>query len=195
MPIEREFKFLMQGITEKELFPYICDRQYTRQIIQQGYLNKKTRLRKIISTHVNGITLDEPVDEYIFTYKKKIKNIKGVLEIENKIEENDFKLGWSECKNTLYKVRYVLKSCNKYKWEIDFFYKNKKPRGKHTPQQYFCLLECEMYGEEPPYNPPVEIKKHIRYYVPEGDKRFVNSRLSNVKYVERLVAEIDNEKS
>lgn len=196
MPIEREFKFLVHGLTESTLFSQIDAKKYTRQVIQQGYLGKKARLRHLTTTHLNGVQLEQPEVQCIFTYKKSLRNVKGVLEIETPINPLDFKMGWLECKNTLDKVRYVLHSCDKYKWEIDFFYKiTKQHNGEQITQPYLCMVECEVYDVEVPNNPPEEIRKYIIYSVSEGDKRFVNSRLSNVKYVERLIKEIDNEKS
>lgn len=199
MPIEREFKHILdrKHLTEKQLFDSIAEGRFTREVIEQGYFTKSGRLRRKTITHRDGVKLATPDIERIFTFKKDLKNRPGVLELEQFVSEEDFEMGWDETIERLVKVRYVIFYDDQHKWEVDFFTTEPYTILVDGPNEkvYLVMAECEVYGCDKPVSYPAVIQSYNIFSVPEDDKRFVNRKLSEIKYVERLLKEITSEKS
>lgn len=198
MGIEREFKFILRNLTEDMLLKSLADKGYTRHVIQQGYLGKRSRIRLMTTTHKSGDVVETPIVNKFFTYKKPIKGKHGVLEFEYNMDDDDFHAGWKVCTKKLTKVRYVIQEDDNQKWELDFFYKEDLSENfvvdTSSVFAYLVMAECEVYNDLTyPHMFPDLIRSHCVYAVKPEDKRFINSRLSDLKYVKGLLEEIERD--
>lgn len=184
MPIEREFKYVLENVEglEKE----IRSLPHRAFDIQQGYLAGGGRLRSRVVTSIYGLTLVGLVAhvEHYFTYKHKLSNQPGDLEIECLIDQADFDLAWADATNRVTKTRYeVYDQATQLKWEIDFF--------RADGRVYLVLAECEVPADKgaPEAVHPL-VAKHLLLAVEESDDRFVNRKLGNPDKVAQLLKEI-----
>lgn len=193
MPIENEVKYVLhtESNLEREIRLGLSTYNATIHEIQQAYIGSEGRIRRRVETYKNGYRLDDPVTSLIFTYKHKLTNQKGSLELEMPMTKEDFELAWNEEKNiSLIKTRISIPTSWSEIWEIDFF--------KDNNNTYLIIAECElMNGQERPTRMPDIIKDNLLYSVPEGDLRFKNRKLSDPKKVSEILeslVELDNDK-
>ena len=150
--------------------------------INQGYLiatrGITVRIRK-------SVERNKKVCKNYFTLK--VNTAGRTIEIEQEIDERDFKDLWNIALNKLKKIRYVLKN-KKERWELDFFkdYKN---------QTYISIAELEMPEEQQRPNKILDIvKDNLLYQVPITDVRFSNKLLSDARYAKDLAKEFKKKK-
>jgi len=166
MPIENELKFLFKIESYNEIFSNSSE----KKLINQGYLNKNTRIRSIKTNKIKS---------FYFTFKQITK--KGLIEIETEISKKDFQSLWELTKVRICKERYIYKG-----WEIDFYYENN--------ENYGALAEIELKeNQKNPKNIPKLIKKNILYHADKHDVRFFNMNLTKNK-MKKLYKELKNEK-
>ena len=170
MPTENERKYVLDIKSEEE----IEDLKATKAVIEQGYTafskGLSLRIRKKQTSLCKRPT-------YYLTYKQKVTS--RTIEIENEIEERDFKELWDICVGKLKKIRYTFADNIGNFWEVDFFKKN--------GETYFVLAEVELpEGVLAPKNMPKYINKFLLYEVPLTDCRFSNKRLGDVEYALEL---------
>ncbi|WP_421998723.1 hypothetical protein [Reyranella sp.] len=172
MPIENERKFVLKD--EAALEATLAARpDVTRSLLRQAHLDVSgMRIRSVES----GGAL-----HHLFTYKRPIDG--QVLEIETEIDGSDFARLWSQCRETLVKVRYSWPD-GVFHWDVDFF------KGGDG-QTYFAQAEVEMPEDhtEPPPLPP-GLARHLLAAAPAGDPRFASKRLADRVHAERLLADI-----
>ena len=177
MPIEREFKYVLDHRVNLEQKLIELGAQGVE--IKQGYLSKGGRIRS--KAYPEGHAL-AGTTQYIFTYKHKLSNQPGCLEIEQDITPSDFALAWSEADHVIDKVRYVVECNNAFVWEIDIF--------KHGEKTFFALAECEVHeGQDRPVELHEFVKAHLILAVAETDNRFQNRKLADVKRATKLFKE------
>lgn len=184
MPIEREFKFVLENVEGLE--EEIRSLPHLGFDIQQGYLAGGGRIRSRIVSSVFGRRLEElnTKSEFFFNYKHKLSDRPGDLEFECLICQADFDLAWPDAEKRVTKTRYELYDGESgLKWEVDFF--------RSEGQTYFVLAECEV-PEHLDVLPAVHpfVSKHLIYAVEESDTRFTNRKLSSPDRVAQLLKEI-----
>ena len=151
--------------------------------IQQGYLSRGGRIRSKTYRPCNGRRPDDDIVELIFTYKHKLANQPGQLEIECAMSQEDFDLAWSEADHKITKTRYILSCSERGVWEVDLFHGNGKI--------YLAMAEFEVPADVgPPDVCHPLVAEYLRYAVPEEDDRFSNRKLSDPKKVAKLLKEI-----
>lgn len=143
MPIEREFKFILDPskISLSDLSKKVENGElnYSSMNIRQGYLTPQNRIRETEYKFVGGN--NEPKDkvdliEYCYTFKTK--DGEDSIEIETDIDVNDFNRLWPKTKDRLIKTRISSDNPGPVKWEIDFFL-------DADNEIYFVMAECEVY--------------------------------------------------
>jgi CYTH domain-containing protein len=203
MPIERELKFVLNH--SSSLMTDLRDAAAAENApvsgtvcaygIDQGYLQKGSRVRELSPVYLGGIPSGVAKPHYRFTYKQKLSNQPGDLEIECELTKADFDLAWAEAERKLYKVRVVLPRGN-FKFEVDHFYESRDHFLDGEPP-YLVLAEVELpnQGTQFAYSPedlplhPI-IEKHLLAAVPEGDNRFSNRKLGDTEYVAKVLREV-----
>lgn len=171
IPSENERKFALKLFTEEQ-FKKIA---HQKVIISQGYLfaskGISIRCRKVENRKIS----------YYLTLKSGVNG--RVVEIENAIDERDFKDLWGQCMNKLEKIRYLIKDNADQIWEIDFF-------KDHYQKNYFCLAEIEMpEGQDRPKLIPYFIKENLLYEVPLTDCRFSSKLLADPRHAANIYTE------
>lgn len=179
MPIEREFKYVLDHRNDLEQQLKVMG--VLGVTMKQGYLSKGGRIRSKSYPEGHGF---HGMNHFVFTYKHKLKNQPGCLEIENPISESDFKLGWADADHIIDKTRYVVQCTNAFIWEIDIF---RDANG----DVFFAMAECEVHeGQERPAEMHEFVKDNLVFAVPEEDNRFQNRKLSDVKKTSKLFKEV-----
>lgn len=142
--------------------------------IQQGYLlSEEDGCVRVRQTNTNKFKL---------CYKQKVAN--RLIEIEKRINHQDFNDLWEIAHCKLRKIRYNLAVTSTEYWSIDF-YKNAKN------QTYFVLAEHEMpEGQTKPNSIPSIIDSKIVYKVAQSDNRFTARKLSNIKYAKKFYSKL-----
>jgi CYTH domain-containing protein len=181
MPIENERKLLLDSNKAKELLAVLKQSTAHYNIeffdITQGYLSNNARIRKKVS-HVSGL------DEFYFTYKKKIGH--QTIELEQTISVHDYQKLFLIVKPVIVKTRVKIKDGD-ITWDVDFF---------KTPKQgnvYLTMAEAEMpefETETPPVHPLLE--PYALRWIDAGDKRFNNRQLANPKRVKNSLDAVSN---
>lgn len=178
MPTENERKYLLDSNCESDVHKLSIE----QMDIAQGYLiatrGITVRVRKA-ARRSNSKT------NYYFTLK--VNTAGRVIEIEQDLDERDFRNLWDIALNKLEKVRYIVKN-KKDVWEMDFFkdYKN---------ETYMAVAEIELpEGKEGPDTLPNIVKDNIIYEVPLTDNRFSNKLLGDARYAAELFQEIKENK-
>ena len=98
------------------------------------------------------------------------------IEIETKIEKEDYDRLWSVADGKLKKIRYMVDD-----WEIDFF---KDKNGEN----YFVQAEIELPADiNYPDKIPSIIEDNLLYRVLKGDDRFANKKLCDVHYTNKML--------
>ncbi len=170
MPVENERKYVLKTTDIRDVYVSLRGWSYTEMTISQGYLDDRTRLRKI--------EFDETV-LFFFTFKLKVGD--DLIEIETEILESDFDALWSVAQRRIKKTRIVVPFVEK--WEIDVFYDS-------DDSVYLIMAEIEFADAkqiEPTEIPPF-IADNLLYEVPrEGDDRFFNSKLGDPEAVRALL--------
>ncbi|RTK96625.1 MAG: hypothetical protein EKK64_03305 [Neisseriaceae bacterium] len=174
MPTENELKFVIDKRCEKRI-KKTSKESYD---INQGYLiatrGITVRIRKSIEKH------NKKCKNY---FTLKVNTNGRTVEIEQEIDERDFKDLWNIALNKLQKIRYVLKN-KKERWELDFF-------KDHKNQTYMAIAEIEMPEEQQhPNTIPDIVKENLIYQVPLIDIRFSNKLLSDARYAKELIKEV-----
>ena len=208
MPIERELKYVLKWTPELAHDLRVAASAEKKPVggtvyaysIDQGYLQKGSRVRRLNPVFLTGIPSGVAEPRCRFTYKQKLKDRPGLLEIECDIEESDFNLAWSEAERKLYKVRVVLPMGN-FVFEIDHFYENSASVSNgDEPYLVLCELELPYTGTDFAYKPedvslhPI-IEKYLLFAVPEGDDRFSNRKLGDRHYVTKVLSEVTSGKA
>lgn len=160
---------------------YILDH---KKLEESKFTNwKKLEIRQ---GYIDGIRIRQMNDDYIFTYKKWIKEDgkKLQIEIETPIDKITFDRLWKKVARSLTKTRYMKKVNYKegeVEWVVDFL----KDKDKNI---YFTLAESEM-PENMQKPPKIENKvaEHLLYEVEHGDKSFSNRKLSQKKYAKKML--------
>ena len=172
MPIENERKFVLKddGGLEARLAQ---EPGVTRSVLRQAYLD-------VSGLRIRSVETDGAL-RHVFTYKRPIEG--QVVEIETDISAIDFQRLWSQCRETLQKVRYSWPD-GPFHWDVDFF---KTADGR----TYFAQAEVEMPEEdrEPPPLSPL-LAGHLLAMAPAGDLRFTSKRLADLAHAEKLLADI-----
>lgn len=203
MPIERELKFVLNH--SPSLVADLRDAAAAENApvsgcvcaygIDQGYLQKGSRVRELSPVYLNGVPSGVAKPYYRFTYKQKLPDQPGDLEIECEITKEDFNLAWAVAERKLYKVRVVLPRGN-FTFEVDHFYESRNHFLDGVPP-YLVLAEVELPNqgtqfasspEDLPLHPVV--KKHLLAALPEGDNRFSNRKLGDTEYVAKVLREV-----
>ncbi len=165
MPIENEIKYILSSKLSEDLL-----NTWKKISVRQGYLNDGPRIRQY-------------GDEYIFTYKRWLKDENAQVEIETDLSEKDFQRLWALCTKFVTKNRYIKKDGD-IEWAVDFL----KDKNGDT---YFTLAEAEMpEGMAAPKNILEEIKPYIIYQPQKGDKKYTNKKLSNIDYAKKRLKKI-----
>ena len=167
MPIENERKYVIDETSEM-LFAQHAEK--TLHIEQKYLAIDRGFSARVRSTNSNN---------YCLTIKQDVMGMIGQIEIETKINKEDFDLLWHEGYNEVTKVRYVYKE-----WEIDFF---KNRNGKN----YIAVAEIELPPKiKWPDTIPQIVKENIIFVVPIEDKRFSNKKISDIKYASKLLDQV-----
>ena len=178
MPIEREFKYVLDHRNELEAKVQALGALGVK--IQQGYLSKGGRIRSKTYPEKHGF---HGMNHCYFTYKHKLSGQPGCLEIEQLISDHDFSLAWLDADHIIDKVRYEVTCDQGFVWEIDFF--------KSNGDTYFALAECEVQEHQGrPEALHDIVNANLVLAVDEDDNRFQNRKLSNVKKVSKLFREL-----
>lgn len=166
MPIENERRYLLRDYDDLEIA--LKKMYFVPEIIQQGYLDVNTRIRRIL----DGDTT--------FTWKKRLSDGK-TMEIETRISEIDFDLLFKECERHQTKRRYTFFH-GSLRWDVDFHFDN--------TGVFFARAEVEMPAEmkEPPI-PFWAIHPHIVAKVDLDDTRFSSYNICNKDYAINLAAQ------
>lgn len=165
MSVENEVKFVLHdpsGRLERHLHG---NSDYQRIVIDQGYLDENTRLRRFL--HEDGTV------EFVHSVKYKIGPGRQV-EIETPIAPNDFVMLWPRCGTTLRKVRYAAAD-GEIHWDVDFL---KDSAGR----TYFVMAEAEMPTtmDRPDYLPDA-IAAHLLHDAGR-QKGFSSRRMADQSY-------------
>src|SRR5215510_11135644 len=157
MPIENERKFVLR---DDGLEAALAARPgVSRSFLRQAYLDVSgMRIRSVEAGSRTG---------HVFTYKRPVEG--QVVEIETEISAVDFSRLWSQCRETLQKVRYSWAD-GPFHWDVDFF---KTDEGG----TYFAQAEVEMPEQQktPPALPAC-LAGHLLATAPAGDPRFTSKR-------------------
>lgn len=136
-------------------------------------LSKESGCVRVRQTNTNKFKL---------CFKQKVAS--RLIEIEKRINHQDFNDLWEIARCKLKKIRYNLTVSPSEYWSIDF-YKNAKN------QTYFVLAEHEMpEGQTKPNSIPSIIKSKIVYKVAQSDNRFTARKLANIKYAKKLYSKL-----
>lgn len=101
MPEEKEIKIIIHpGVTEDDIANLPGFLYKGAKHIRQYYLPDGTRIRSTTTAS------SEPVQEFFFTYKRKILSSVHRIEIETKISEDDFYLLAKDASRTILKTRH-----------------------------------------------------------------------------------------
>jgi CYTH domain-containing protein len=179
MPLEREFKYLL---VNSPVVEYAANQQASAiQYIEQAYLDKGGRIRRILSLSKKGKVIGKP--KYTFTYKHDLLDKSGIMEIETKISASDYTRLFPDTTHRLTKTRYDI-PFEDHIWEVDCF---------RTAENdcYLMLAECEVNVDligRP--KPPKLVADNLLYTVDEFDKRFTNRKLSDPNHINKLMVEI-----
>ena len=175
MPTENERKFVLD-LDSLNQFKEISE-GYSDII--QGYLV----MSKGMSLRVRQAITENKIRRTM-TFKQKAKG--RVIEIEKKINHDDFEDLWFTALNKLEKIRFF-KAHENYLWEIDFF-------RDHDNNFYFAQAEVELPENEiMPATIPEFIKTNLLYKVPRFDDKFSSKRLADPKHAKRLLHKIKEE--
>lgn len=185
MPLEYEIKYVLHdnGLEEELRKLALQSKLYSVIHIEQHYLSRPARIRKSTQIIKGGLACSKSVkSKYMFAYKPKING--SVIEIETRIDEDDFRLLLPETKKSLIKIRFQEeKSCNNEHWIVDFF----KFRG----ETYFVQAECELYGKiKTPRRTPDFIKNNLAMTALVGDSNFSSRNLCDVTKATELYDQI-----
>jgi hypothetical protein len=192
MPIEREFKYVMQnsGALEHELLTRPVELGLVKIVnIQQGYLSRGGRVRRLTEFAEFQTKLLKLSTEFVFTYKHDLSQQPGsCLEIETNISDEDFILAWEDSDHQIEKTRYVVLCNDDRRWEIDFF--------KRDGETYFVMAECEVPATEgAPETLHPFVEEHLVLAVDSADGRFKNRQLCNPDKVAVLLRDIQDGKA
>lgn len=174
MPTENELKFIIRKECEaEEKFSWIPKPIHIWQGYPSAIRGMTVRVRKMIQ--------DEK-ETYVFTYKNNVGN--RVIEIEQDIDERDYRDLWNQSLIRFEKVRYKYPFPHKG-WEVDFF-------KDHNGQTYFGMAECEMpEGQLEPEKIPKLIRNNLIYAVPAKDERFSSKLLADPRHAANLLKELE----
>lgn len=182
MPIEKEYKYVLRidftdiFLNALKHFHDILNVEY----LEQGYMGD-SRIRSVKYIMSNGVhVLNHNDDEYIFTFKRKIKNYDFPWEINTNINKDDFDALWPECDNKLSKTRIYWNDNDIGEWAIDLF-----QNGKDV---YFVMVEYEVKvdtGQERPKLPEC-LEPFLIYEVDVGDRRFTSKSLADIDHAEKI---------
>jgi hypothetical protein len=183
--IEKEYKYILRHDVDVEsiLKNNIVTDKYTVIDIFQGYLTKGNRIREYTYKVKNGLVLLTPEIQKVRTFKLPLKDPSECLEFEDPISDNDFELAYEMATDLITKTRYVIYDDGNMKWELDFF--------QHEDYTYLQMAECEVFnGYGRPTVLPKIVEDNLLYVVPDGDERFGNKHLSDVKQVKNLLKDL-----
>lgn len=185
MPIEREFKYVLENAEHLEdLIRQDSDSIVEVIQVNQYYLNENARARQKQvekKDHEGKICLDTTL---VFTYKHKLEAGSGRLEIETKLTNEDFSIIKKEANVSLSKTRYVLQHKSGI-WEIDFF--------KNLGKTYFVLAEYEdRDGLGEPKNLHPFVEKYLIHKVAEGDSRFDSYKIASIEHALNIVGSFES---
>lgn len=114
-----------------------------------------------------------------------------MVEIETRIDFDDFKDLWAKAVKKLVKIRFLPNGYDG--WCIDFF--NRWGTGE-VGDRYFVMAEVELpEGESPDMNNlPRFITDNLVYAVPQTDDRFTSSKLFDRHYANSLLQSLKDDK-
>ena len=173
--VENEVKFVLS--TAPDLEARICAIPgMRRQEILQGYLDRRSRVRRIRERAEDG----SQTETFFFTHKVKIDGEKKELEVQ--ITAEDFSDYWKKVDSTVRKTRYKI-AIEPVIWDIDFL------RDAHG-QTIFAVAEAEMpRGMVKPEEIPAFLKSDVVFEVPRDLKGFGNRALAEERYARALWCE------
>lgn len=156
MPTENELKYLLDASCEEQISQLATE----KFDIVQGYFAVNVSNRQPMYTRVRSKN-----DKYFFTLK--VRNEERTIEVEQEIDSRDFNDLWKYVKNSIKKIRYVIKNEDEY-WELDFF-KNDENKT------YLAIAEVELpEGVTKPKSIPSFIKDNLTLNTPVDKNVYSN---------------------
>jgi CYTH domain-containing protein len=169
VPIENEKKYVLRLETPEKKFHDAAD---LIEDIEQLYLvvskRRSLRIRKTLAYKNKWCEF-----RYTLTFKQDVG--KKTVEIETKLDQDDYRLLSRSAELKLRKWRYRLGD-----WEVDFF--------KSDNQTYFVQAEIEMpVGQKKPNVIHPLVQENLVYAVKRGDGRFSSKKLGDFNYARRIM--------
>lgn len=125
--------------------------------------------------------------EYLFTYKDWVPGLSERPEIEDKICASAFQDLWPNCKDTMFKDRYVQQKDDGIEWAVDFMRENNDPQG----DIYFVLAEAEMpAGMDRPSKIIKPVRGEVIFEVPKTNNEYTSRKLCDEDYARQKLKEI-----
>lgn len=172
--IENELKYVLRLDSVEPIRKRL---NYSEEMIDQGYLPGKGRIRRKLSPRGHKFT---------FTYKLPVEGM--FFEIEKDLSAHEYNLLWPHTTHRLAKYRLTdvqtVKGGLRVRWDIDFFLAGAAIN--------FVMAEAEMPEtmSEPPEIPKF-LEPHILYAVPRAETDSYSSRkLSNSTLRDDLYARL-----
>lgn len=160
---ENERKYVLSIETNENLIAEIAGKILK---IEQGYLGN-ARIRKSVNHK----------EKYYITFKQNFRD--KIIEIEDRISEEDYEELATEASSWTRKTRYYIGG-----WEVDFF--------KYNAKNYFIMAEIELPdGVNEPYGIPSFITTNLTFVVPRNDSSFSSKKLSDPTYAQKMLETIE----
>ncbi len=183
MPIEREFKYVLDDPNFELLKILAFDPKIDNYDITQAYLNDGCRIRK-------SDKKDGPI-EFFFTYKKMISD--DLIEIETTISEDDYMKLLSVSDRVLHKSRFDIRLFDNV-WSFDYFWENLVDNADED--QYFVMAEFETIYDIRSAPPILKFAEKFLVHVDDGSYKLTSHALCDVEYAKEIMRKIlvDNSK-
>jgi hypothetical protein len=173
MAVEHEHKIILKDW--ETLHARLMEDKSRLVSIEQFYLDEHARYRRI---HNHPISRRGYVEEYTFTYKRKIGD--RLLEEEKESTKADYELARTAAVSSLFKHRFKYPGeTRKHHWDIDFLMTARPEEGGRI---YFAMAEIET-PENARWRILPILEPYVELVVPrEFSHLFTNARLTDQSY-------------